>query len=73
MVVIDVTGGLLSVTSVNPKSSVFCIFLCIIDVNLRIILSYVGSSKEACVVGLQTSIVVSSTYLDTYYTYGVPI
>ena len=58
VLVVDVAGGLQSVTSVIPNSSVLCqqqasfiqlnsgIFPCIIDVNLRIILHYLQSSKE---------------------------
>lgn len=81
MVVIDVAGGLASFTSVTPKSSGFCqqqasinqlkfgIFLGIIDVNLRFIISYLRSSKLACVVGLQTPIVVSRQVVPTYLTY----
>ena len=60
MVLIDVAGGLPSVKSVTPNSSVLCqrqasfiqlnsgIFICIIDVNLQIILQHARSSKEAC-------------------------
>jgi hypothetical protein len=56
----DVAGGLPSVTSVIPNSSVLCqrqasfiqlnfsTFICIIDVNLRIILHYLRSSKLSC-------------------------